>query len=84
MSIASKKVKIMIPFFWRLFIRYLNNPSYFVKQEDVLSSLFMRGETDVKELIEKCNKHAEENNLDIRFKYTKGLTYSNLLNQLKQ
>lgn len=82
MSKASKNVKVMIPRFWELFVRYLNYQNYFVKSEDVLSELFMRGETDAKEFIEKCNSFAEENGLTVRFQYKKKLTYSNLLNQL--
>lgn len=78
----ARNVKIMIPYFWELFILYLNYPNYFVKSEDVLSDLFMRGKTDVKEFIEKCNSFAEERGLTVRFKYKKKLTYSNLLNQL--
>ena len=78
----ARNVKVMIPYFWELFILYLNYPNYFVKSEDVLSDLFMRGETDVKEFIEKCNSFAEENGLTVRFKYKKKLTYSKLLNQL--
>lgn len=82
MSKVHKNVRIMIPCFWKLFIWYLNCPNYFVKSEDILSELFMRGEYDVKEFIEKCNSFAEENGLTVRFKYKKKLTYSNLLNQL--
>ena len=78
----ARNVKVMIPYFWELFILYLNYPNYFVKSEDVLSDLFMRGKTDVKEFIEKCNSFAEKNGLTVRFKYKKKLTYSNLLNQL--
>lgn len=78
----ARNVKVMIPYFWELFILYLNYPNYFVKSEDVLSDLFMRGETDVKEFISKCNTFAEENGLKVIFKYKKKLTYSNLLNQL--
>lgn len=59
MSKASKNVKVMTPCFWELFERYLNYPNYFVKSEDVLEELFMRGETDAKEFIENCNSFAE-------------------------
>lgn len=72
----------MIPKFWELFIRYLNYPDYFVKSEDVLAELFMRGESDVKEFVDQCNVHAESMGLSVRFKYTERLTYNNLLNQL--
>lgn len=82
MSKSSKNVRIMIPRFWELFIRYFNYPNYFVKSEDILSEQFMRGESDVKEFIEQCNIYAEDNGLTVRFKYKKKLTYSNLLNQL--
>lgn len=82
MSKPSKKVKIMIPKFWELFIRYLNYPNYFVKSGDVLAEHFMRGESDVKEFIDQCNVYAETMGLSIRFKYIEKLTYRNLLNQL--
>lgn len=82
MSKPSKNVKIMIPRFWELFVRYLNYPNYFVKSEDILSEQFMRGESDVKEFIEQCNRYAEDKGLTVRFHYKEKLTYSNLLNQL--
>lgn len=82
MSKASKNVRVMIPRFWELFVRYLNNPNYFVKSWDTLSEQFMRGEPDVKEFIEQCNIYAEDNGLTVRFHYKEKLTYSNLLNQL--
>ena len=82
MSKISKNIKVMIPHFWRLFVVYLNYPKYLVKSEDILAELFIRGETDAKEFIEKCNSFAEGKGLTVRFKYKKELTYSNLLNQL--
>lgn len=32
---------------WAMFKIYLNNPNYYVRQEDVLADLFMEGERDV-------------------------------------
>lgn len=32
---------------WAMFKIYLNNPNYYVRQDDVLASLFMEGESDV-------------------------------------
>lgn len=32
---------------WAMFKIYLNNPNYYVRQEDVLADLFMQGEYDV-------------------------------------
>lgn len=82
MSIAAKKVKVMIPYFWELFVRYLNDPHYFVRTSDELSKLFGRGEEDVKDMVEHCNTYAEEKGLGVKFTYKEHLTYSNLLNQL--
>jgi hypothetical protein len=82
MSIPAKKVKIMIPYFWKLFRRYLNNPSYFIRASDEFHQLFGRGEEDVKDFISLCNNYAEEMGLEVRFTYKEHLTYSNLLNQL--
>ena len=36
-----------IEMIWAMFKVYLNNPNYFVKQEDVLANLCMEGSTDV-------------------------------------
>lgn len=32
---------------WAMFKIYLNNPNYYVRQEDVLADLFMNGEDDL-------------------------------------
>ena len=32
---------------WAMFKLYLNNPNYYVRQDDVLADLFMQGEYDV-------------------------------------
>lgn len=39
-----------IEMIWAMFKVYLNNPNYFVKQEDVLANLCMEGSTDVNSL----------------------------------
>lgn len=36
-----------IEMIWAMFKIYLNNPNYYVRQDDVLASLFMEGERDV-------------------------------------
>ena len=41
-----------IEMIWAMVKVYLNNPNYFVKQEDVLANLCMEGSTDV---IRMCN-----------------------------
>lgn len=82
MSTPAKKIKVMIPYFWELFVRYLNNPNYFIQTSDELYKLFGRGEDDVKDLIDHCNNYAEEKGLNVRFTYKEHLTYHNLLNQL--
>lgn len=81
---TSDKVMIMIPSFWGLFKIYLNNQSYYVRSRDILSTLFMKGEDDVKEFISKCNKVSLEKQVGIKFKYKRQLTYRELLNQLTQ
>lgn len=32
---------------WAMFKMYMNNPNYYVQQDDVLANLFMQGEHDV-------------------------------------
>lgn len=41
-----------IEMIWVMFKVYLNNPNYFVKQEDVLANLCMEGSVDV---LKMCN-----------------------------
>jgi hypothetical protein len=38
-----KKIEMI----WAMFKIYLNNPNYYVRQEDVLADLFMEGESDL-------------------------------------
>lgn len=52
-----------IEMIWAMFKVYLNNPNYFVKQEDVLANLCMEGSTDV---IRECVIHWEYTFLDPR------------------
>lgn len=52
-----------IEMIWAMFKVYLNNPNYFVKQEDVLANLCMEGSTDV---IRMCNFHWKYMFLDPR------------------
>ena len=45
---------------WAMFKLYLNNPNYYVWQDDVLADLFMQGEYDVErltfgQLLKECN-----------------------------
>lgn len=35
---------------WAMFKIYLNNPNYYVQQDDVLADLFMNGEDDLNRL----------------------------------
>lgn len=79
---TEKNIKQMVPYFWILFKRYLNNPSYFVRQEDVLADLFMKGESDVQEFLEECNKKLLELNSDIKLEYKERLTYKDILNPI--
>jgi len=36
-----------IDMIWAMFKIYLNNPNYYVRQDDVLADLFMNGERDL-------------------------------------
>lgn len=78
----EERVRIFIPYIWSLFKRYLNNTGYYVRAEDRLSTLFMKGESDVKEMIDELNKKSIEENTGITFKYKKRITYSKLLLQI--
>lgn len=55
---------------WAMFKVYLNNPNYFVKQEDVLANLCMEGSTDV---IRMCNS------LGVHVSRPEKLTFGQLL-----
>lgn len=67
-SAKMEKLEII----WAMFKKYLNNPTYLVKQEDVLASLFMNGEEDLRHFM---------NTLGIR-KYNSKITYGQLLTLL--
>lgn len=56
---------------WAMFKMYLNNPNYYVKQDDVLADLFMDGESD---LTKFCHS------LGI-YPHQQGLTFGQLLKQ---
>lgn len=75
-------IKLMIPKFWSLFKIYLNNSSYFVREDDTLAKIFGRGEEDVKDMISRLNKYATDIGIQIVFEYYEGLTYKNLLEKL--
>lgn len=57
---------------WAMFKVYLNNPNYFVKQEDVLANLCMEGSPDV---IRMCNS------LEVHVSRPKKLTFGQLLHK---
>lgn len=78
----EERVKILIPYIWDLFKRYLNNTGIIIKSEDVLSSLFMRGEKDVQEFVRLLNKKSKEANCDIHINYQEKLTYKQVILQL--
>lgn len=59
-----------IEMIWAMFKVYLNNPNYFVKQEDVLADLFMEGESD---LIRFCHS--------LGVTPQRGLTFGQLLHK---
>lgn len=59
-----------IEMIWAMFKVYLNNPNYFVKQEDVLANLCMKGSVDV---LKMCNS------LGVHVFRPKKLTFGQLL-----
>jgi hypothetical protein len=62
-----KKIEMI----WAMFKIYLNNPNYYVQQDDVLADLFMEGEAD---LTRFCHS------LGI-YPHQPGLTFGQLLKQ---
>ena len=78
----EERVKILIPYIWDLFKRYLNNTGVIVKSEDTLASLFMRGEEDVKEFIKLLNKKANESRCGVKIAYQENITYKQVILQL--
>lgn len=66
-SVLNNETNEMI---WAMFKVYLNNPNYFVKQEDVLANLCMEGSTDV---IRMCNS------LGVHVSRPEKLTFGQLL-----
>lgn len=64
---AMKKIEMI----WAMFKIYLNNPNYYVQQDDVLADLFMEGEAD---LTRFCHS------LGI-YPHQLGLTFGQLLKQ---
>lgn len=60
-----------IEMIWTMFKVYLNNPNYFVKQEDVLANLCMEGSTDV--IRRMCNS------LGVHISRPEKLTFGQLL-----
>lgn len=66
-----------IEMIWAMFKVYLNNPNYFVKQEDVLANLCMEGSTDV---IRMCNSLGRMcNSLGVHVSRPEKLTFGQLL-----
>jgi hypothetical protein len=57
---------------WAMFKVYLNNPNYFVKQEDVLANLCMEGSSDVIRMY---------NSLEVHVSRPEKLTFGQLLHK---
>ena len=55
---------------WAMFKIYLNNPNYYVQQDDVLADLFMDGESDLNRLCHSLGVYPQQ-----------GLTFGQLLKQ---
>lgn len=59
-----------IEMIWAMFKIYLNNPNYYVRQEDVLADLFMEGESDLNRFCHSLGIYPQ-----------RGLTFGQLLKQ---
>lgn len=59
-----------IDMIWAMFKIYLNNPNYYVRQEDVLADLFMQGESDLTRFCHSLGIYPQ-----------RGLTFGQLLKQ---
>lgn len=59
-----------IDMIWAMFKIYLNNPNYYVRQEDVLADLFMEGESDLTRFCHSLGIYPQ-----------RGLTFGQLLKQ---
>ena len=74
-------IKIMVPYIWTRFKIYLNDPNYFVRGNDVLATLFMKGEKSVQSFISDINKKLKE--LEVtkpkKLRYKDNLTYQDIL-----
>ena len=56
---------------WAMFKIYLNNPNYYVRQEDVLADLFMEGESDLTRFCHSLGIYPQ-----------RGLTFGQLLTKI--
>ena len=74
-------IKIIVPFIWSKFKIYLNNPSYFVRGEDVLAEVFGCGEEGVQRFISDINAKLAtlDNPKPKRVRSKKNLTYHDVL-----
>ena len=63
---AMKKIEMI----WAMFKIYLNNPNYYVQQDDVLADLFMEGESDLNRFCHSLGTYPQ-----------RGLTFGQLLKQ---
>lgn len=74
-------IKIMVPYIWTKFKIYLNDPNYFVRGNDVLASLFMRGEDSVRLFIADINRKLNElgTTKPKKLRYKENLTYHDIL-----
>ena len=86
MNKQEKLIKEMVLYIWYLFKIYLNDPNYFVKQEDVLIKVFMN-KNQVKLFIGRINKKLEsivstKEFKPILYKEISRLTYGEVLHQI--
>lgn len=74
-------VKIMVPYIWTRFKIYLNDPNYFVRGNDILATLFMKGEKSVQSFISDINKKLKELVVTKpkKLRYKENLTYHDIL-----
>jgi hypothetical protein len=77
---SEELVMYIIPFIWEKFKKYLNDPNYYVRSNDILQDKFGKGKKDVKSLCKDINKRFPKIKLeDLDYG---NLTYQELLNKI--
>lgn len=82
MKNQERLIKVSMNNIWYLFRIYLNDPNYLVKNTDVLANKFGNGEKDVKEFVKQLNGKISSVLGIEPIKYSKRITYQQLLKQI--